>query len=108
MPSTCPWCKQTLGSALLRNLGAIAQPCPHCARPIRASTWQILFIALAMAPLAASILWLARIAYENGSKVAATIIVIAGIVFAIFLQRYVPTVHGPARGAGAARIPPRD
>lgn len=94
----CPWCHQALDSSLARNLGTIAQPCPHCGKPIRISLWQTLFVALTMAPLVALILWLCSLVYSNDSKLAVTVIFIAAIVFVVYLQRHIPCLHGPAKG----------
>jgi hypothetical protein len=73
-------------------------PCPHCAKPIRRSAWQALLITLALSPLAGATLWLSKAAYSSGSTTATVIIFITGLVSAIYLQRYIPVIHDPARG----------
>ena len=98
MNPSCPWCHQKLDPAFIRNLGRLPEPCPLCARPIRTSAWQILFTALALLPLLVPVLWLSRIAYDHGSEIPATVIVIVGVILGVYLQRFLPRIRGPVRG----------
>jgi hypothetical protein len=95
----CPWCGDPLDERFVRSLGRIAEPCPACGRPIRESCFQVLFSALCSIPIAAVILYLSYALYELGSRAGAGAVMLCGIVFWVYLHKYIPVVNGPAKGA---------
>lgn len=98
MSRACPWCGDQLDERFVRALGRIAEPCPACGRPIRESYLQVLFGSLCSIPVAAVVLYLSYVVFELGSRVGAVAVVLSGIVFWVYLHRYIPVVAGPAKG----------
>lgn len=101
MKASCPWCRLDLDAGFVRSLGKLSEPCPHCEKPIRASLWQFVFIVVVLLPLIAITLYLSRIAFDQGSVPLSVLALIVGMLLSIYAQRFVPTVHGPSRGADA-------
>lgn len=101
MKPTCPWCRLDLDAGVVRSLGKLSEPCPHCGKPIRASMWQFTFIVILLLPLIAVTLYLSRIAFDQGSVPLSVLALIGGMLLSIYLQRFVPIVHGPSRGGAS-------
>ena len=100
MPLKCPWCGAPASKQLVSELTRLSQPAPCCGKPIMQSVWQVLFTVVLLLPLITFMLYLSKVVYEAGNEIGAIVIFLAGAGCAIYVQKYIPVVHGPGRGFG--------
>ncbi len=98
MKGHCPWCAERLSTKLVRSLGNIPTPCPYCGQPIKASTIQVLFVVVCLLPILAVALMLSRSVYGQGQRLVAIAVLLGGMGFSVYVQKYLPLVAGPAKG----------
>lgn len=98
MSFACPWCNVDLEEEFVRSLGRIQEPCPHCAKPVRESYYQVMFAIALSLPLSAVILYLCQVVFELGSPIGTVLVMLSGIALWVYLYRFVPRVHGPSKG----------
>lgn len=99
MTRPCPWCGAPIPRATVRGLTQVPAPAPCCGRPVRQSLLQVLFVVVLLLPLVALALGASKLAFERLGQVASVVVLLGGGAVAIFVQKYVPVVHGPARAA---------
>ncbi len=97
MSLACPWCNANLDRKTLKGLTRIPQPCPSCGEPIRESMWQVLFTVGLLLPVIALMLYASKWVYELGHSSWSVVVLLGGIVLAVALESFFPTVFGPAR-----------
>ena len=96
----CPWCSAPLDRVLVRDLIHIARAAPCCGKPISSSMWQVVFTVLAVMPLIAPIVYCSMIAEAAGHRTGAIVVLVLGGGLTIYVQKYLPVVHGPVKGPG--------
>ncbi len=95
----CPWCLSELSPDFTKNIGNYPQPCPTCGQSVRTSIWQVLFIVACLLPIIGTALVLSKITYDNGSAALAVAILLGGGILSMFVQKYIPTINGPAKAS---------
>ena len=98
MSPRCPWCQAELEAKKLRGMGGISEPCRACGKPLRISLWQLLFTVLLLMPLIAGLFYLSNTLYEKGHTLVALVVFFTGLAAGMYIQKFIPVIHGPARG----------